>query len=127
MLNLILGKPKLDFYFEIALAYLPQLDFKVCEIAPQAGFLRFLQKQKDDFSSPNLADCRHNHHSGTPQTSPQTLKIIQVDTGECTVSLRYFQATHWPLTKLFKCSLDPFCPQIPNLLHHCVGISGGYT
>ena len=44
MLNLILGKPKLDFYLEIALAHLPQLEFKVCEIAPQAGFLRFLQR-----------------------------------------------------------------------------------
>ena len=43
MLNLILGKPKLDFYLEIALAHLSQLEFKVCKIAPQAGFLRFWQ------------------------------------------------------------------------------------
>ena len=49
MLNLILGKPKLDFYLEIALAHLPQLEFKVCEIAPQAGFLRFLPKEKTIF------------------------------------------------------------------------------
>ena len=52
MLNLILGKPKLDFYLEIALAHLPQLEFKVCEIAPQAGFLRFWQAKYDDFSLP---------------------------------------------------------------------------
>ena len=49
MLNLILGKPKLDFYLEIALAHLPQLEFKVCEIAPQAGFLRFWQAKKTIF------------------------------------------------------------------------------
>jgi len=45
MLNLILGKPKLDFYLEIAHAHLPQLELKVCKIAPQAGFLRFWQSK----------------------------------------------------------------------------------
>ena len=49
MLNLILGKPKLDFYLEIALAHLPQVEFKVCEIAPQAGFLRFWQAKRRFF------------------------------------------------------------------------------
>ena len=111
MLNLILGKPKLDFYLEIALAHLPQLEFKVCEIAPQAGFLRFWQANKKTiFLRQNRLMASGTTiiqaGGGTPQSSSQTLKIIQVGTGECTVSLRYFQATHWPLTKLFKCSLD---------------------
>ena len=91
MLNLILGKPKLDFYLEIALAHLSQLEFKVCKIAPQAGFLRFWQAKYDDFSLPKSADGRHNHHSGTPQSSSQTtLKIIQVDTGECKSESKVF-------------------------------------
>ena len=84
MLNLILGKPKLDFYLEIALAHLPQLEFKVCEIAPQAGFLRFWQAKKTIFlrqirlmaSGTTIIQA----HLTEPLTDPHYI-IIQVDRG----------------------------------------------